>query len=245
MPIDVTCTGCKARFQVSDKFAGKQGPCPKCKAVIQVPEKSAQVVVHAPEVTGPKDSKGKAVLKPITRKDTRLTPLLLVSLIGSVALVLGGAIALRFMYPLPPPEKPTPGVVARKAVKPAERPVPTAFLALGALILAPPLSWAGYSFLRDDELEPLSGKELLTRTMICSATYATLWAIYLLVKMLALGGVSPDATTMLWLVPPFVVAGGAVGYACFNLTYSVGLVHYGFYLVCTVLLRLVIGLSAL
>lgn len=245
MPIDVTCTGCKARFQVSDKFAGKQGPCPKCKTVIQVPEKSEQVVVHAPEVTGPKDSKGTAVLKPITRKDTRLTPLLLTCLIGSVLLVLGGAIGLRYLYPLPPPEKPVPGQMARKAAKPVERPVPTAFLALGAIILAPPLCWAGYSFLRDDELEAISGKELLTRTAICSASYALLWAIYLLVKSLALGGVSPDATTMLWLVPPFVVAGGAAGYGCFNLTYSVGLVHYGFYLVCTVLLRLVIGLSVL
>ena len=29
MPIRVTCTGCHARFDVSEKFAGKEGPVPK------------------------------------------------------------------------------------------------------------------------------------------------------------------------------------------------------------------------
>ncbi|HVX61387.1 MAG TPA: hypothetical protein VHC19_12320 [Pirellulales bacterium] len=37
MPIAVSCTSCKAKFTVSDKFAGKQGPCPKCKATITIP----------------------------------------------------------------------------------------------------------------------------------------------------------------------------------------------------------------
>jgi hypothetical protein len=37
MPIQVTCPGCKAQFNVSEKFAGKKGPCPKCKAVITIP----------------------------------------------------------------------------------------------------------------------------------------------------------------------------------------------------------------
>ena len=38
MPIPVVCPGCKASFNVSDKFAGKQGPCPKCKTVISIPK---------------------------------------------------------------------------------------------------------------------------------------------------------------------------------------------------------------
>lgn len=41
MPILVTCPGCKAQFNVSEKFAGKQGPCPKCKAVITIPKGNA------------------------------------------------------------------------------------------------------------------------------------------------------------------------------------------------------------
>ena len=84
MAIDVTCAACKTRFQVSDKFAGKQGPCPKCKAIITVPSKKDEVVIHVPE-SGPKDSKGVLVLKPLTRKETRLTPVNIGIIVGSRA----------------------------------------------------------------------------------------------------------------------------------------------------------------
>ena len=97
MAIDVTCAACKTRFQVSDKFAGKQGPCPKCKAIITVPSKKDEVVIHVPE-SGPKDSKGVLVLKPLTRKETRLTPLNIGIIVGSVLLLLLIALALRITY---------------------------------------------------------------------------------------------------------------------------------------------------
>src|SRR4051812_24500902 len=73
MPIPVLCPSCKARFSVSEKFAGKQGPCPKCKAPITIPKLEDQVQVHAPEefAAGGKTSTGQAALKPITRKPTR------------------------------------------------------------------------------------------------------------------------------------------------------------------------------
>ena len=48
MSIPVICRGCHARFKVSDKFAGKSGACPKCKATINVPTKEEEVKVHAP-----------------------------------------------------------------------------------------------------------------------------------------------------------------------------------------------------
>src|SRR5437016_617549 len=84
MAIDVTCPSCFARFQVSDKFAGKSGPCPKCKKTIKVPEKKDEIVIHAPEVSGPKDTTGVAVLKPLTRKETRLSTMQIVAIVGSV-----------------------------------------------------------------------------------------------------------------------------------------------------------------
>ena len=49
MPINVTCPGCLKRFSVADKFAGKKGPCPKCKKIITIPKKEDEVVIHAPE----------------------------------------------------------------------------------------------------------------------------------------------------------------------------------------------------
>jgi hypothetical protein len=38
MAIVVVCPNCLTTFQVKDKYAGKQGPCPKCRSVIKVPE---------------------------------------------------------------------------------------------------------------------------------------------------------------------------------------------------------------
>jgi len=248
MSIDVTCAGCKTRFQVSDKFAGKQGPCPKCKAVIQVPEKAAEVVVHAPEASGPKDSKGRAVLKPLKRQDARFTPLRIGILVGSIVLVLGGAAALRVMYP-PKPVEVRAAQAGRPAIVRPLRDVPVLWLAIGAVVLAPALCWSGYSFLRDDELEPLKGKELWVRVAICSAVYAALWAVYYGLKISPLIdlklGQTPEPMTMVLAVLPMVVVGGGVGFGSLNLSLSTGTIHYGFYLVVTVLLRLVIGLGPL
>src|SRR6476620_5372965 len=84
MAIDVTCPGCKTRFQVSDKFAGKKGPCPKCKTVITIPKKEDEIVIHAPEQSGPTDSKGVAVLKPLTRVETTLSPVTIGAIAGAV-----------------------------------------------------------------------------------------------------------------------------------------------------------------
>ena len=73
MPIQVTCPKCFKRFQVSEKFAGKTGPCPNCKSQIKVPEASEEVVIHAPEDDAPKDRSGQSVLKPLKREETDVT----------------------------------------------------------------------------------------------------------------------------------------------------------------------------
>ncbi|HEX5104492.1 MAG TPA: hypothetical protein VFV87_11805, partial [Pirellulaceae bacterium] len=136
MAIDVTCAGCKTRFQVSDKFAGKQGPCPKCKAIIKVPSKSEQVVIHAPEESGPKSVTGQPVFKPIAWKETRLTTPQIIVIVASVSVVLLATVAFRIAFVGNPP------------------PI---VLIVGSILLAPPLSFAGYAFLRDTELEPHRG----------------------------------------------------------------------------------------
>src|SRR6185436_17408582 len=87
MPISVVCPGCKKRFSVSEKFAGQKGPCPSCKAVIQIPDKAEEVVIHAPEEAGPKDSKGKTVLKPILREETRFDPKIAIGIAVAVIAV--------------------------------------------------------------------------------------------------------------------------------------------------------------
>ena len=55
---------------------------------------------------------------------------------------------------------------------------PAWILGLGAFLLAPPLVLGGYTFLRDDELEPYRGLPLIMRVLICSVIYAALWGVY-------------------------------------------------------------------
>lgn len=40
MPIEVNCPQCGTRFAVHERFGGREGPCPKCKAKIMVPKAS-------------------------------------------------------------------------------------------------------------------------------------------------------------------------------------------------------------
>lgn len=222
MPIDVVCTGCRTRFTVSDKFAGKKGPCPKCKAIITIPEKGEEVVVHAPQEYGPKSSSGVGVLKPISRRETKVSALMWVGIAAGTVLVVVGAILLR-------------GLEEKSPV----------LLAAGALILAPPLVMAGYSFLRDDELEPYRGTSLYARVMICSLVYALLWAVYAWVPSLAFALDSLELFHLLLILPPIFVAGAVASFAALDLDFSNALIHYGLYVLVTMALCLIMGVPLL
>jgi hypothetical protein len=225
MAIDVTCPGCKTRFQVSDKFAGKKGPCPKCKVVILVPKKEDEVVIHAPEQTGPKDSKGVAVLKPLTRIETVLSPLAIGSIVGAIVTTLLVALMLRVSAP-------TPGNI------------PGFITALGAIILAPPLAFAGYTFLREQELEPFRGKDLILHLIAPSVVYPLLWGIYWAV----FAYLNLDASTfnvgLVGALMAFFAAGTFCAFASLDLEVIPAALHYGLYLATTVLLRVIMGMSA-
>ncbi len=124
MAINVTCPACHKMFKVSDQFAGRKGPCPKCKAEITIPKTAVEVVVHVPEGFGPKDSKGRAVLKPIFREDSKFSPLIAGLIgVGVIGVIL---VALMLRYS-----------IDDKAA------FPGFILAGGALFLAPLLSYAG------------------------------------------------------------------------------------------------------
>ena len=219
MPISVLCPGCKQRFNVSDKFAGKKGPCPKCKTIITVPEPTDEVVIHAPEEFGPKDAKGRAVLKPIARQETKVSPLLTGVIIGSSLLVLVVAWMLR-----------------------GREEVPGVLLVFGALVLAPPLVWGGYAFLRDDELEPYRGRELWIRVAACSLVYAALWGLLEVIAGYGLGLDQLEAVHMTFLAPILIGLGAFAAYVSLDLDFGVGGLHYALYLVVTVVLRLIMGL---
>ena len=226
MPIQVTCPKCLKRFQVSDKFAGKTGPCPNCKEKIKVPDKSDEVVVHAPETEGPKDRSGQSVLKPITRKETDVTKKgLVISVLGILA-VFGVAFGLR--------------------VSGGDEGTPFWAQLVGLFILAPPLVWAGYQFLYDQELEPYRGVESRNRVLVCSCIFAALWLVYAFVPSYVMELDHANEMSYMWLgiVLSIMFGLGALASAAsFDLEYGNGLAHYGLYLVVILVLAWVSGVT--
>lgn len=223
MAINVVCTGCRSRFTVSEKFAGKKGPCPKCKAIITIPALADQVVIHAPEEAGPKDAKGRPVLRPIFREETTFSPLMAVVIGVAVLTVLLLTWILR----------PATGQQASLVV-----------LSLGALLLAPPLAWSGYTFLRNDENQPFYGQELWTRVGLCGLAYAAIWGLTWGVNAYLFEGAGFEFSAVFFVIPIMVVAGAAAAQAILDFEFFTGILHYGLYLAVTVVLRLVHGLAA-
>jgi hypothetical protein len=229
MPISVVCTGCKKRFSVSEKFAGLKGPCPACKTVIQIPSKEEEVVIHAPEAAGPKDSKGTSVIRPILREETRFNPKIAGAIVASIVLVFVAAWMIGKNYP--------------PASKKDYHDIPLFWKAIAALALGPVLAFSGYSFLRNDEFEPYRGRELWTRAAACGAVYAVLWAVFGFLPMwLGMKG-DFEMFQLMYVAPPFVAAGAFAAYVSFELEPMMCALHYGLYLIVTVLLRATAGMS--
>ncbi|MGA2621802.1 MAG: hypothetical protein ABSF26_29730 [Thermoguttaceae bacterium] len=220
MSILVVCPGCKKSFQVHDKFAGKSGPCPKCKATIRVPAKAEEVKVHGGEdfATGGRSVEGKLVLKPIGRTQVQIRPLVAGAFAAAAAVVVGLAWADRWV-----------GLLQSLPLR-----------ALGLLVISPVLVLAAYTFLRDDELEPYRGRELYLRIAACAAVYLILWA--------GLGYVrpylSPDEIWQ-WVIVVAPLEGIGTMAACLALDLEPGngCCHYTFYLLTTVLLGWIGGLG--
>ncbi|MGD9719934.1 MAG: hypothetical protein AB7O59_01820 [Pirellulales bacterium] len=223
MPISVVCPGCKARFNVSDKFAGKKGNCPKCKAVITVPElPTEEIKVHVPEqfASGGKDAKGRAVLKPIARVETKVAPVAMVA-VGGVSLLV---VALAFLLGRMVDDK-VPVVI------------------VGLAIISAPVAYAGYTFLRDDELEPYRGRALWLRVGLCGLAYAVLWAAYW--PLPANGILTGEAWQWLFVAPVFISLGAGVAWATLDLDFGSAAMHYCFFLLVCLLLRFALGMPPL
>jgi len=221
MSIIVTCEGCRKSFKVSDKFAGKSGPCPKCKRVIQVPAAGQEVTVHAPEqfAGGGRTRTGKLALEPVAFRSAKLEPVKATLIAAAAVLVvvfawIGGKHHL------------------------FDSAVATA---VGLLLISPPLAMGGYTFLRDDEREPYYGTPLYLRSAICALGYMLLWGLF---AYLAVNGLlTSDMWLWLFLGVPAMAAGGGIAMATLDLDFTNGIFHYAFYLLVTVLLYRAAGLK--
>ena len=227
MPIQVTCPGCLKRFSVADKFAGQKGPCPKCKEIITIPKKEEEVVIHAPEHSeaGAIGAGGRHVLKTYKRKETKFQPLVFTAVIGAVLVALLVALVIRGSGP------------------------PEMWLkALAAIVLGPPIAWAGYTFLRDSELEAYHGTSLAIRAVACGLVFALMWAVYAFLGHQFFG---PDAMKkgleiwqMVVLAVPVFAAGTLAAFASFDLDPGSAFFNCAMYFGITVLLRFVAHLPA-
>ena len=224
MAIPVVCPGCKKRFNVDDKFAGKTGPCPNCKTKITIPDKKVEVKIHEPASfsSGGKSVTGKLLLKPIARAQTRIKPVMAALIGGAVVAAILGALAVRFVAP-------DPGML---------RYLLSGF---GLLLVSPPLAVAAYTFLRDDELEPYRGIPLYIRAAVCALVYMILWAVFAYVKE-TVGNI--DLPYWLLVAPPFLCVGAAAGKFSFDLETANGFFHYAFYLAVTMVLGAIANLPS-
>lgn len=269
MAIEVSCPSCKTKFTVSDKFAGKQGPCPKCKAPITIPKPEAkpaappapaaakpgagakpgtapgksaapasapgaagaktpaaaaskpapepmpEVVIHAPEAAGPKNASGRSVTKPISRRETKfqLVPAVIIS-----AGVLATLVVTWIMR----------GQLQQNVM----------LRGIGLLLLSPAIAVAGYTFLRDDELEPYRGRWLWIRAGICGLVYLAMWGVYSYLPAEA----TAEAWNWIIVGPPFFLVGAAAAFATLDLDFGNGFFHYCFYVLVTLLLGATAGL---
>jgi len=155
MAITVVCPGCFQRFQVSDKFGGQTGPCPKCKAVIDIPKES--VVVHDADefASGGRGKLGQFLARPIERLQVSFSPVQIVLSISGILV----ALVLTF-------------ILGR-----ADLFVNTPILAaLGLAVVSPLLIAMLFPFLVDDEdMENIHGKQLFLRAAICGLIFSFAW----------------------------------------------------------------------
>jgi hypothetical protein len=221
MSIIVACPGCLKSFTVSDKFAGRTGPCPNCKRPLKVPDKSQEVKIEAPEefASGGKSVSGKLIVKPVAFTPTRLQPvrttLIVAAALGVVAIAWLGGRAGTFQNPW--------------------------LTVLGLLCVSPPLVVVAYAVLRNDELEPYRGVPLMFRASLCALGYVFLWGAFALLTSREV--ITGEMWNWVFVVPPFAVMGGVFALATLDLGFGDGMLHFGFYLLATVVLRWVAGMK--
>jgi len=163
---------------------------------------------------------GELVLQPISRTEVMLSPPVIAAIVGSVTAVLFAAYAIGHWVP----------EAARD------------YLAgIGLIVISPVLVVAGYTFLRDDELEPYRGVSLAIRAGICAAVYAASWVVLYLVP----GSWKDELWSWVFLAPPFLVAGGFAAFASLDLSVGSAFTHYCLYVGAMALLAYTIGLPVI
>ena len=161
MSITVTCPGCHKKFVVSEKFAGKSGPCKYCKTIIHIPNEvpaAEKVVIHGGQTfsSGGKNAQGKLVLKPLERSEKKFNRVRAIIITAGIL----GALLATF--------------ILGKVFNLNEN----FLIAAAGLCVVTPLIVGGlYPLVKKDEmLESIHGFDFYWRTGVISLVYAGMWA---------------------------------------------------------------------
>ena len=174
------------------------------------------VTLHKQEDDAPKDSKGQSVLKPIKREETKFNPIAAVAIGGACLAVLMAAFGLQQFGLLPPP-----------------------VMAVGLVLASGPIVAAGYSFLRDSELEPYSGKSLWIRAFLCGVVFSLPWGVlFFLPESVFEAGY----WSWLFILAPCIGVCGGAAVAALDLDFGSGAMLYAFHLGVSLILRFAAGL---
>jgi hypothetical protein len=217
MPLHVICPGCLKRFQVSDRFAGKQGPCPNCNTIISIPD--APVRMHDTE-EGELEKHGgqRALYRPIPRIDMDFDLVQTGQYALSVVSILFFTVGLGWIS-MP--------VTLRSLLGFA-----------GLCAVAFPLTLFGYQVMRDrEQLFIFTGRELYRRAAITAASYVFLWIVF--EYMLITSGA--EAVVSWIYFAAFACLGSLITHAVFEMNQGGAFLHYCIFGFSIALLRFFIG----
>ena len=219
MPLHVICPGCLKRFQVSERFAGKQGPCPNCAAIISIP-KEAVSILETDGTESNNDEEQRVISPPLTRIDMEFDP------VQAKRYMLGvlGVLLLAFLL----------GCIPMYAV------FRSLLGLLGLCLVAFPMVLFGYHFLRDrEQIFAFTGEELYRRTGTVAAGYVILWFGF----EYCLAAIQADLVVACFYFSAFAVLATLLCHPLLQMNTSDAFLHYGIFAFSVVFLRFLIGLG--
>ena len=225
MAIDVICPGCHKRFQVSDQFAGKKGPCPGCQTIIEIPKLEDVVVVHERETT---KTGAPTKLNSIRRQGTTVSKLELVISLTAVLLGLATAIVGRF-------------TIAEDAVAPE-----LLISGIAGSMLGIGTSLLGYIVLRNSELEIVNDRKTILKASGIGILYAVLWRLQIIITDSALtmdDGIILPGVIVLALALTAIAS--FIPMILLEFEFAQGLVHTSLFIASLVAYSLILGDIAL
>mgnify|MGYP001212443752 CR=1 FL=1 len=199
MAIDVICSGCLKRFQVSDQFAGRSGPCPGCKTIITIPTLEDQVIIEEPEHK-PGSPGAHTKIDGITRRAgffQRFEIITLCTLFATAAVV---ALLTRTL------QSESGGVLTFTT---------GTLFGLGLVVVSLASNLLGYGVLKDSEIESFDRRTAIIRSAITAAIYCFI-ALAFVVATLLLDHHDDSRTLILAIV----------GVACFAIASFAPMVLY-------------------